>query len=1190
MFAHGYSTRISCGKLRFSPVFACFVHHKENMRRYDVCIRTRNDFVNNSESNRPADETLPAKTEEEDLEDGEIEDDDEEIPGAVAPDQADQVTPAVPPTTASNPELSPRKAEQATDVVPQGTPADKHAKEARRAARREEKERLREEKQGGHHRHMTEAEKSILHLRKREKMMREREKWEKTHRKDDILADDDFAKHIEKTLATILNKKEKEAAATPSGEEDKVEKRGKKRKKNHDRDKHKKQRRTMNNDSPRSEIDENEVLNMRGGSPGSEMRLPPIGNPQDKPSRSPSKSEESYDSEYSTDDHVRPEDSGSLKAKKKSSRNKRKREHKERNKRDRRQQQQLQQQDLGQPQQQGQKVQLQDSQGVCVFYMQGKCQKSDCPYSHEASPPMKLELCKFYLMDCCAKGENCSYMHSEFPCKFYHTGLQCAQGDDCKFAHGVALSDGLKQILFKHIETAPRDILGGFPRMSREEALNLINLTQKKLQDQYGAATPSDDQTVPKEEPKEIKPPKSEKGRSRPSRWHQDNDSGPSFPLKAFSYGSDQDMRINSNGDIDMRTLPTIPSSSQGTMLGSSQSVSATSSLESNSSLSMERSVSPSRQDVDIRTSTIFSMDVDIRHPSVSRFSQMGDVDIRQIIPKPFDDSSTKDGATKGEPILPNLDLPRSTLDLIARITANQKDHTTAGAPTQSQSVSATDQGEERFDLDDTNINWYSDDDDEDENRLTIKVDEEDKVKEREDEGKEEESEKTEGYPSPGPIEPNDIVGRLGDLSKIDISAEVTKLLNSMNQSRKPDDISTGESETASKPQDPRIAKQEQESSLPRVDPRLTTVSDPRKGARRGSSDSQERAKKSEKVSIYEQGGLDMQAALEIENEDFKSALRPDIDLRNLALPFKGMENYTPATEIDASINSHLPIQWKLAIVEIPRPDYTGLKLSINDAEKTGDPRLRKLFRLSTEEKDSPMSPKASPKASAGVRVDPRLRKTEEKTADSQQLNYSQQLSMLQSSQFYQSLTSNQKLMLNQELASRYDQTGGGGSHDPLLNSLLSSLNIVSSANAPMSVGPALSILATLNKMPGPMMGQPGLLGAAPGIPNLPPDFPINFDPRNGGLLGNAPPPVFGGGFPPIDPGGGGGFNSFGGDDFYPSPNEPHPGGGGFRGRGRGGFRDGRRRGRNFNNNRNQRNFKSGGGRNTRPNRHHSPP
>lgn len=61
---------------------------------------------------------------------------------------------------------------------------------------------------------------------------------------------------------------------------------------------------------------------------------------------------------------------------------------------------------------------------------------------------MKLELCKFYLMDCCAKGENCSYMHSEFPCKFYHTGLACSEGKDCKFAHGQPLSEGNYILLF----------------------------------------------------------------------------------------------------------------------------------------------------------------------------------------------------------------------------------------------------------------------------------------------------------------------------------------------------------------------------------------------------------------------------------------------------------------------------------------------------------------------------------------------------------------------------------------------------------------------------------------------------------------------------------------------------------------------------------------------------------------------
>lgn len=89
-------------------------------------------------------------------------------------------------------------------------------------------------------------------------------------------------------------------------------------------------------------------------------------------------------------------------------------------------------------------------------------------------------------MECCAKGDKCLYMHSDFPCKYYHTGLPCPDGDDCKFAHGKPLSEACKQILFKHVETAPREILGGYPRMSREEFFNLLTQTQKNLESKFG--------------------------------------------------------------------------------------------------------------------------------------------------------------------------------------------------------------------------------------------------------------------------------------------------------------------------------------------------------------------------------------------------------------------------------------------------------------------------------------------------------------------------------------------------------------------------------------------------------------------------------------------------------------------------------------------------------------------------------
>lgn len=114
-------------------------------------------------------------------------------------------------------------------------------------------------------------------------------------------------------------------------------------------------------------------------------------------------------------------------------------------------------------------------ESLCAFYMEGKCSRgADCPYSHAALPPRKMELCKFYLMDCCAKKEKCLYLHKDFPCKFFHTGRKCrSSAEDCKFSHNP-LSETTTAILIKHIETAPREILGDFPRLTREETIQAI--------------------------------------------------------------------------------------------------------------------------------------------------------------------------------------------------------------------------------------------------------------------------------------------------------------------------------------------------------------------------------------------------------------------------------------------------------------------------------------------------------------------------------------------------------------------------------------------------------------------------------------------------------------------------------------------------------------------------------------------
>lgn len=75
-------------------------------------------------------------------------------------------------------------------------------------------------------------------------------------------------------------------------------------------------------------------------------------------------------------------------------------------------------------------------------------QENNCTYSHQQPNGRKMELCKFYLMDCCTKDDRCTFMHSEFPCKYYHTGMKCYSGADCRFSH-AKLDEEQKKILLK---------------------------------------------------------------------------------------------------------------------------------------------------------------------------------------------------------------------------------------------------------------------------------------------------------------------------------------------------------------------------------------------------------------------------------------------------------------------------------------------------------------------------------------------------------------------------------------------------------------------------------------------------------------------------------------------------------------------------------------------------------------------
>lgn len=122
------------------------------------------------------------------------------------------------------------------------------------------------------------------------------------------------------------------------------------------------------------------------------------------------------------------------------------------------------------------------SNEICSLFMQGKCPKSpeNCMFSHDAEPPKIMELCKFYLFERCAKKEKCLYLHKGFPCKYFHTGTRCLDSaETCKFSH-EPLTDEIRAILLKHLEMAPKEILGDFPRMSRDQAYQCVMITEAK--------------------------------------------------------------------------------------------------------------------------------------------------------------------------------------------------------------------------------------------------------------------------------------------------------------------------------------------------------------------------------------------------------------------------------------------------------------------------------------------------------------------------------------------------------------------------------------------------------------------------------------------------------------------------------------------------------------------------------------
>lgn len=106
---------------------------------------------------------------------------------------------------------------------------------------------------------------------------------------------------------------------------------------------------------------------------------------------------------------------------------------------------------------------------IDCFFIGSQLKRAYHDHDDTDAPEMEPQkkLCRFYYLDHCMKADNCSFMHSEFPCKFYYFGYECKDGKNCKLLHGSALDSDMKQALWLHVMSAPANLLQRFPCFPR---------------------------------------------------------------------------------------------------------------------------------------------------------------------------------------------------------------------------------------------------------------------------------------------------------------------------------------------------------------------------------------------------------------------------------------------------------------------------------------------------------------------------------------------------------------------------------------------------------------------------------------------------------------------------------------------------------------------------------------------------
>lgn len=684
--------------------------------------------------------------------------------------------------------------------------------------------------------------------------------------------------------------------------------------------------------------------------------------------------------------------------------------------------------------------------------------------------------------------------------------------------HGKPLSDNLKNILLKHLDTAPKEILGDFPRIGRENASKMIAQTHIKLCEEFNIPLPESEKNssntkVPSLLDTKFKPPESfhenrkEQSSRASSRWlNRDKDSpkkqmspnassststGPGDALLSDMRGILSDKQIESMSAIGVKTVNHINNLTVAQLNDIGLSLATIGEIQA-TAINMHNNIGSARNEASSSSpNATISEDVDMRvfpkaestikSPDTIMSPNQSDAEIQEIYKKP------------------------------------------AEVPSQSQSMMSPPVDYSQY-LRDSNLN-----NDNDEDEPGLKIDEtygsDYEVEEKKDSQSEDDghSSSEQSNSLSIPLLPPSIIDTSAFLkatpAKVDISSSIQQQLMEKEKPASRDPRS----------RDPRMSAQTKPAdAIPEIS--SPTYRDPRQ---------QTNPETPRRTSIYE-------IESPSEDEDIQIKLSKDKDMRlppfmrdsengdvDFRFPFTPMSSYVPATEIEASYGTYNFEKYEVKIIDIPRPDYSDIRRSFRQSEHTQDPRLKKLCSTKSD------SDKEEQLANITLPSDPRKRKAQETKAEpAAVLSGPKKLqisTILQNSKHYNDLSSSQKMVVNDVLSElskqlklfHADQSPSKVfdttfiTNNPRLQQILIGLGVFVNAEGefeeikefPLQApAPQVVNLPNLHQMPPAIV--PSIFNQPP-PPNLmlqpPPNFLQSTPPNlvRPGILGMAPPTFF---------------------------------------------------------------------------------